>query len=174
MDITVLDVGFDPLEGFAGELKGLLVVDHHVHGHFVFEEEAADLCDGRGQGLILGEAVGPRGDQWKGDGLALQVLRQGKRVPVAACHGLPLPAVAALPDGAHRVDDVFRIQSKGRGRRSLPPQHGADLGALRQKIIPAGSLVNRIVRAGTHRHFRIGSVDDGIRPDLGYVVSDDF
>lgn len=130
------------------------------------EQERADFADGNLQGLILGEAVGSGGDQRESYRLAAQLIRQLQRLPVAGSDCLTFSAASALPCRTHRMDDILRIQGKGRSGGCLSRAHGSDLGPFRQVLPGPCRFIDRLVYARAHRHLGIRCIDNGVNADL--------
>ena len=83
-------------------------IDQQILSHRLVRKEVADSVQGNLQRLVLGIAVHPGGDQWKGHTLTAVAHRQFQGFSVAGGQQRFLAAVTTPPNWADGVDHEFR------------------------------------------------------------------
>ena len=153
---------------------------------FVFFQKAADDGFFRIVALVVSQdvqadfrrrfmriSVDACGNAWKRDGDALFFGGSFEAVDVACLQKFGFVMVAATPDRARRVDDVFAWKSPGTSQIGFTRLAAADFDAF-FKQGRAGGAMNRAVHTAAAKQRAIRGVDDCIRVELGDVAEDDF
>lgn len=125
--------------------------------------------DGHLGGGLDGVPEDAGADAGEGDALHLVLFGQRQGAAVAGCQQLGLARPAALPHGAHGVDDVGRGQAAALRELGLPHRAAPQQAALPQQLRPRGP-VDGPIHAPTPQQRRVRRVDDGLhgqRCDVG-------
>ncbi len=143
--------------------------------HVMMLQKCLDGLYGGIQCLLVRIAVDAAGDQREGDGSASVFCCQRQAGAVAGSQQIfaflrGLPAV----DRSRGVDDVCGGEGKGRGDYSLSCLDGSQFVTGCLECFRPGCPEYGATDPAAHLQLRIGSVDDGIRGNLGDVAMDDF
>ena len=173
--VVVVDVLADVGIQAAARQEAGLVKQHEQHEHVLLGliQKLADGVHRDAEGLILGIAVGSGGDQREGEAFEAVLRGQAQAVGVAGRQQLTLPCQAAVPDGAHGVDDIAAGQAIAAGQLGLARLAAAQRAAFGQQPRP-GRAVDGAVHTAAAQQRGPGRVDDGVYGKAGDVVPDDL
>lgn len=128
-------------------------------------QEIADCPDGDGGGFFFGEVVDTGADVGEGDRFYSVLRRQPERIAIGIRQQFFFAVMAAVPDRAYGVDDIFGGQVAAGGDDGFAggaaALFGADRAAFFQDRGAAGTMDGAVYAAAAEQG-AIGGIDDGI------------
>jgi len=118
--------------------------------------------------LFYWVSVNPGADAGEGYAAAAQLGRQFEGVGIAVAQQLGFALVAAVPDRAHGVDDVFGFKVVGFGGFGLAGGTAAQGAAFGQQAGAGGFMYGAVHSPAAQEH-GVGGVDDGVCLEGGDV-----
>ena len=159
--ISLVNERFDvPIVPHA-QTKRLFVKDRQDHLHVVLFKKRADGFGRDLQRFLLRIAIGTGRNQRKRDAFTMIPPRKLQRIAICHAQQPHFIAVAAVPDGADRVDDIFRRQAITARDFGFSCFAAAKLLAFLQKLRPGGAVDGAVHTAPAKQSF-VCRVDNGV------------